>query len=141
MRKYLFFLTGLLTLPAASSAMATNLDLNVILSGEVRPGVYGQVQLGNAPRPVVVYEQPRVVVVDRRYEREEPVYLHVPPGHAKHWDRHCHDYHACSRRVYFVRSEEYEPNYVYVRDEPPHHHDHGPRNGHHGGPKHHHDRH
>jgi len=136
MRKYLFFLIGFLTLPVASSALARDLDLNVILSGEVRPGVYGQVQIGNAPRPVVVYERPQVVVVDRRYEREEPVYLHVPPDHARHWDRHCRDYHACERRVYFVRSREYEPNYVYVQDRepPPHHH-------HDRGPKHHDDHH
>ena len=136
MRKYLFFLIGFLTLPVASSALARDLDLNVILSGEVRPGVYGQVQIGNAPRPVVVYERPQVVVVDRRYEREEPVYLHVPPDHARHWDRHCRDYHACERRVYFVRSREYEPNYVYVHDRepPPHHH-------HDRGPKHHDDHH
>jgi len=141
MRKYLLFLMGCAALQATSNARAADLDLNVILSGEVRPGVYGQVQIGNAPRPVVVYEQPRVVVVDRRYAHEAPIYLHVPPGHAKHWDRHCHDYHACSRRVYFVRSAEYEPNYVYVHDhEPPppphHHHDRGRHHDHDHGPRH-----
>lgn len=132
MRKFLLLLAGLATLQTAPCALASDLDLNVILSGEVRPGVYGQVQIGNAPRPVVVYEQPRVVVVDRHYEHEAPVYLHVPPGHARHWDRHCHDYHACSRRVYFVKSREYEPDYVYVREEPRHHDHHHDR-----GPKHH----
>jgi hypothetical protein len=138
MRKYLLLLTGLLALHAAPCALAADLDLNVILSGEVRPGVYGQVQLGNAPRPVVVYERPRVVVVDRRYEHEPPIYLHVPPGHARHWDKHCHDYHSCGRPVYFVRSQEYEPTYVEVHDHerarPHHRRDHG------HGPKHHHDR-
>lgn len=111
MRKHLLLLSGLLALQAAPSAFAGDLGINVILSGEVRPGVYGQVQLGNTPRPVVVYEQPRVIVVNRRYAHEEPIYLHVPPGHAKHWDKHCREYHACERRVYFVRSEEYEPEY------------------------------
>jgi hypothetical protein len=111
MRKHLLFLTGLLALHAAQNASASDLGINVIVAGEIHPGVYGQVQIGNAPRPVVVYEQPRVIVVDRRYEREEPIYLHVPPGHAKHWDKHCREYHACERRVYFVRSEEYEPAY------------------------------
>ena len=119
MRKHLLLLAGLLTLQIAPSALASDLDLNVILSGEVRPGVYGQVQIGNAPRPVVVYERPRVIVVDKRYEHDEPVYLHVPPGHAKNWSRHCRDYHACERRVYFVKSQEYEP--VYIRE---HRHDH-----------------
>lgn len=111
MRKHLLFLAGLLALQTMQSASASDLGINVIVAGEIQPGVYGQVQIGNAPRPVVVYEQPRVVVVNRRYEREEPIYLHVPPGHAKHWDKHCREYHACERRVYFVRSEEYEPAY------------------------------
>ena len=111
MRKHLLLLTGLLALHATQNASASDLGINVIVAGEIHPGVYGQVQIGNAPRPVVVYEQPRVIVVDRRYEREEPIYLHVPPGHAKHWDKHCREYHACERRVYFVRSEEYEPAY------------------------------
>lgn len=111
MRKHLLFFTGLLALQAAQNASASDLGINVIVAGEIKPGVYGQVQIGNTPRPVVVYERPRVVVVDRRYEREEPIYLHVPPGHAKHWDKHCREYHACERRVYFVRSEEYEPAY------------------------------
>ena len=40
-----------------------------------------------------------------------PVYLHVPPGHAKNWSKHCQRYNACGRPVYFVKSEEYEPGY------------------------------
>jgi hypothetical protein len=54
----------------------------------------------------------------------EPIYLHVPPGHAKHWRKHCHEYHACDRPVYFVRSAEYEPGY-----RPDHRHE---DHGHHG---------
>jgi hypothetical protein len=54
----------------------------------------------------------------------EPIYLHVPPGHAKNWRKHCHEYNACNRPVYFVRSAEYEPGYRPDRGE----HDHG----HHG---------
>jgi lipopolysaccharide/colanic/teichoic acid biosynthesis glycosyltransferase len=49
----------------------------VILSGEIEPGIYGQVQIGNTPRPTVVYERPRVIVVDERYADEEPIYLHI----------------------------------------------------------------
>lgn len=111
MRKFLLLISGILALQTAPSVFAGDLGINVILSGEIRPGVYGQVQLGNTPRPAVVYERPRVIVVDKRYVHEEPIYLHVPPGHAKHWDKHCREYNACERRVYFVRSEEYEPEY------------------------------
>src|SRR2546425_10235251 len=30
-------------------------------------------------------------------EPVQPIYLHVPPGHAKHWRKHCHEYNACDR--------------------------------------------
>jgi hypothetical protein len=82
---------------------------SVVIGGEVSPGVYGRVEIGNAPPPPVLYAQPVVVVRDRRYVR--PVYLHVPPGHAKKWSKHCHQYNACYRPVYFVKSAEYEPGY------------------------------
>ena len=56
----------------------------------------------------------------------QPLYLHVPPGHAKHWRKHCHEYHACNRPVYFVRSAEYEPGFNMERWRAEHEH------GHHG---------
>jgi hypothetical protein len=77
--------------------------------------VYGQVQLGNEPRPPMVYAQP--MVIEPQPVQLAPIYLHVPPGHAKNWRKHCHEYNACNRPVYFVRSAEYDPNYK--------HHDHG----------------
>ena len=82
---------------------------NVVIGGEIRPGVYGRVEIGNTPPPPLLYAQPVVIVRDRRYV--EPVYLHVPPGHAKKWDKHCHKYNACYRPVYFVKSVEYDPDY------------------------------
>lgn len=111
MRKYLLSVAALLIAQAAPTTYAGDLGINVLLEGEIKPGVYGQVQIGNTQRPMVVYDQPRVIVVDKRRVRDEPIYLHVPPGHAKHWDKHCREYHACDRRVYFVRSQEYEPEY------------------------------
>ena len=82
---------------------------NVVIAGEVQPGVYGRVEFGNMPPPPLVYAQPVVIVRERRYY--EPVYLHAPPGHAKNWGKHCHKYNACNRPVYFVKSVEYEPGY------------------------------
>ena len=32
-----------------------------------------------------------------------PIYLYVPPGHAKNWGKHCARYNACSQPVYFVQ--------------------------------------
>ena len=88
---------------------AGGLDVRVMLSGQVVPGVYGQVNIGNEPPPPVVYAQP--MVIEPQYAPPPPIYLHVPPGHARNWRKHCHEYDACNRPVYFVRSEEYDPDY------------------------------
>src|SRR5215472_8027245 len=111
---------------AAPLAQAQNVSFNAIISGQVVPGVYGQVAIGNAPPPPVVYAQPVIaqpapVIVGA--SPVEPIYLHVPPGHAKNWHKYCHEYHACNRRVYFVRSAEYEPGYRPDRDHGHHDHD------------------
>jgi hypothetical protein len=87
-------------------------NVNVIVEGQIQPGVYGRVEVGNPnvpppvwrPQPVIIAPQPQVVEV-------VPVYVHVPPGHARNWRKHCHRYDACGRPVYFVKSAEYEPGY------------------------------
>ncbi len=88
--------------------------IHVTVGGEISPGVYGRVEVGNAPPPPVVYAQP--IVVTQQPDEGRPIYLHVPPGHAKHWARHCREYNACNRPVYFVKSAEYEPGYRDRRD-------------------------
>jgi hypothetical protein len=35
---------------------------------------------------------------------QRPIYMHVPPGHYKHWDRYCARYRACGQPVYFVQN-------------------------------------
>jgi hypothetical protein len=93
---------------------AQSISINASISGQIVPGVYGQVTLGGRPPPPVVYAQPVIVQpapVVVGAAPVEPIYLHVPPGHAKHWKEHCHEYHACNRPVYFVKSAEYEPGY------------------------------
>ena len=90
---------------------AGDLDVRIMLSGEVAPGVYGQVRIGNDPPPPLVYAQPMLIVVQAA--PPPPIYLHVPPGHARNWRKHCREYNACNRPVYFIRSEEYQPGYVY----------------------------
>lgn len=113
---------------AATCAQAQNVSVNAVISGQVVPGVYGQVALGNGPPPPVVYQQPMIVQpapVVYGAPPVEPIYLHVPPGHAKNWRKHCHEYHACNRPVYFVRSEEYEPGFDRERWDREHDHGHG----------------
>ena len=134
----------LLVLPAllaaaAPLAQAQNVSFNATISGPVVPGVYGQIAIGNGPPPPVVYAQPVIVQpapVVVGAVPVEPIYLHVPPGHAKNWRKHCQEYNACGRPVYFVRSAEYEPGY---RPEHEHHgHGHHDEDGDDQGHGHHH---
>jgi hypothetical protein len=97
-----------------SAVHAADVRVGVTISGEVVPGVYGRVQIGDVPPPLV-YAQPVVVVHEAHRRPLEPIYLHVPPGHARQWSKFCGRYNACSRPVYFVRSAEYEPGYVAER--------------------------
>lgn len=99
-------LTGAMPLLAG----AADVGLRVIVSGEVAPGVYGRVDFGTAAPPPVLYATP-VVVAPPPGPPGRPLYLHVPPGHAKNWKKHCQRYNACGQPVYFVKSAEYEPGY------------------------------
>ena len=96
-------------LVGTGASHAGGLDIHVLLSGEVAPGLYGQVNIGNERPPPVVYAQP--MLIEPQYAPPPPIYLHVPPDHAKNWRKHCHEYNACNRPVYFVRSREYDPEY------------------------------
>ena len=93
---------------AGTVAHASDVNFGVSVGGEVAPGVYGQVNIGNT-RPALVYAQPMVIMQPARPMR--PVYMHVPPGHAKKWSKHCHRYNACNQPVYFVKSAEYGSDY------------------------------
>jgi len=100
-----------LALGLSESAQGAEVSLDVVIHREIRPGVYGRIEIGGAPPPVV-YAQPRIIVRQPPAAvAPTPVYLHVPPGHAKNWAKHCRKYNACSRPVYFVKSEEYSPGY------------------------------
>jgi len=133
MRAIRFLLQSSVALVAAVPLVhAQSVSVNATITGEIVPGVYGRVVLGNRPPPLVVYAQPVVAVpvVVAQPVPMEPIYLHVPPGHAKNWRKHCHEYNACNRPVYFVRSAEYEPGYRPDRrpeHEHAHHGDHGDR--------------
>jgi hypothetical protein len=95
---------------ASLAAQAAPANVNISVAGEISPGVYGRIDLGNAPPPPVFYPQPVLIVKQpRQAVVAQPVYLNVPPGHAKNWSKHCHRYNACGTPVYFVRTAEYEP--------------------------------
>ena len=86
-----------------------------------QPGFYGQINIGNIPPPQLVYAQPVVIQQAPQFVSAAPIYLHVPPGHEKHWNKHCAEYNACGRPVYFVRDDwynnEYVPHYQHDRDD------------------------
>ena len=44
------------------AAQAGTPIINLMVGGEISPGVYGQVQFGNAPPPPVLYAQPMIIV-------------------------------------------------------------------------------
>ena len=93
------------------AAMAVHAQVRILAQGEVAPGVYGRVEIGSAAPPPLVYETPRIIVHSKTPPPApvQPIYLHVPPGHAKNWKKHCKKYDACGQPVYFVKSAEYEP--------------------------------
>ena len=94
---------------AAGSVPALAGDVGVSISlGE--PGFYGHLDIGNVGRPALVYDQP--VLIERRYRDLAPVYLRVPPEHARNWRRYCDVYNACARPVYFVRDDWYRNVYA-----------------------------
>ena len=103
----------------ASAALAANAQTYISgsVSGQLAPGVYGTVDIGNAPPPPLMYRQP--IVVAPAPMAVPPVYMWVPPGHARHWRKHCARYGACGRPVYFLRNP------------PPHWHSGPPRHGDH----------
>jgi hypothetical protein len=125
---------GSALLSAIPLAHAQDVHVTATITGEIVPGVYGQVILGNRPPPPLVYAQPVIAlpVVTAEPVAVEPIYLHVPPGHAKHWRKHCHEYDACGRPVYFVRSAEYEPGYRADHEREEHEHGHHGEHGRHG---------
>lgn len=73
------------------------------VEGALAPGIYGRIEIGNAPPPPLVYVQPVIIQRPPVFVEQQPLYLHVPPGHAKKWSKHCARYNACDRPVYFVK--------------------------------------
>lgn len=106
---------------AAAPAVAADVGVSVTIG---QPGFYGHIDIGDFPSPQLVYPEP-VVIHRAPGVVYEPVYLHVPPGHEKHWSKYCGRYNACGRPVYFVQDNWYQRVYV-----PEYHKRHGPPDRH-----------
>jgi len=103
--KRLLFAAALAAITTPSLAADVGLSLSI-----GQPGFYGHIDIGDFQRPRLIYQQPRVMY--RAAMHRPPVYLHVPPGHAKNWRKHCSEYNACNERVYFVQDNWYRQEYV-----------------------------
>lgn len=122
---------------AAASAATASAAVTVSIG---QPGFYGRIDVGNYPAPELIYAQP--VIVERpQYYSARPIYLRVPPGHARNWSKNCRRYNACNQEVYFVQdswyNNQYAPRYRQQHARPPVHRpqpqhgrpDHGPHRG------------
>ncbi len=111
-------------------------DLSISVQGQIQPGVYGQLQLGQPS--VTVYQQPvyaQPVYQQRVYAQPvyhpqtvivQPILVQASKKHRKNWKKYCHHYGACQQQVQFVEvgyapRTRYEKVYVYNE------HDHHPR--------------
>jgi len=105
------FLCVLAAMAAAVTAPAIAADVGVSVQvGE--PGFYGRIDIGNFPQPQLIYPQPVVIQPVPVGVVRQPIYLRVPPGHAKNWRKHCSKYNACGQPVYFVQDRWYNNEYV-----------------------------
>jgi hypothetical protein len=92
---------ALLTCPALAADVGVSVQIG-------QPGFYGRIDIGRFPQPQVVYPQPVVIVPAPVAVVQAPLYLRVPPGHSKHWAKHCSKYNACGQPVYFVQDQWYQ---------------------------------
>lgn len=96
---------GLLLAAAGAADAQQQAYVNVTAGGPLRPGVYGRIEVGNAPPPPLISERPVVATRELGPPRHGPVYLYVPAGQVRRWSKYCHRYDACERPVYFVRMD------------------------------------
>jgi hypothetical protein len=101
-------------------AHAAEVGVSVSIS---EPGFYGRVDIGNT-QPVLVYPQPVVITPGPYAVHQRPIYMRVPPGHAKDWGRYCGRYQACGQPVYFIKDGGPAPRTVVRERERHHEHEH-----------------
>jgi len=108
------FLFTIMIILFATSVQAADVAVSVSVG---QPGFYGRIDIGNAPQPELIYAKPVVIQPVPAGVVYQPIYVHVPPGHEKHWSKHCAKYNACGRPVYFVKDRWYNDQYVpYYRE-------------------------
>jgi hypothetical protein len=107
MRTPVAFIAAAFAALAFSPAHATDVGVSVTVG---QPGFYGRIDIGTFPPPPVIY--PRPVVIAPHGHAPAPVYMRVPPGHARDWGKHCRKYDACGVPVLFVQDAWYQDVYA-----------------------------
>jgi hypothetical protein len=102
-------LLGAALVALVGSAMAADVGVSVSIG---QPGFYGRIDIGNAPQPRLIYSAPLIIQQGPAVMYRQPIYLRVPPGHEKHWDKNCRKYNACGQPVYFVQDSWYRNEYM-----------------------------
>jgi hypothetical protein len=107
MNKHFTLASLLFAMLISSAAHAADAGVSVQFG---QPGFYGNFNIGDFQQPRLIYTEPRII--QRVTIAQAPMYLIVPPGHAKNWSKHCSRYNACSRPVYFVQESWYNSEVV-----------------------------
>jgi hypothetical protein len=105
--KRILLAAAVATFTITTPAGAADVGISVSIG---QPNFYGRIDVGDFPQPQVIYAKP--MIITRGPMSRPPVYLRVPPGHAKHWSKHCREYNACGERVFFVQDNWYRSEYV-----------------------------
>ncbi|NTV69093.1 MAG: hypothetical protein HGA71_03000 [Azonexaceae bacterium] len=112
-----FLIAATIAAAAFSAPASAQVSINI-----GQPGFYGRLDIGGFPPPPLLFPEP--LMIQRVPVGRPPLYLRVPSGHARDWRRHCHRYHACGERVYFVQDNWYQQEYAPVyRERHGHRHD------------------
>ncbi len=99
---------GLISLVCAGAATPAPVQAQINFRLRVgEPEYYGRIDTRDYARPYLINQRAILVRPQPWGRRVQPIYLRVPPGHARNWNRHCHRYNACSVPVYFVRDDWY----------------------------------
>ncbi len=124
MKQAIFVL--MLAFVCTGSAWADHVGVSVSIG---QPNFFGEIDLSGIAPPPVIRENPIIIKRPSHGALLAPIYLRVPPSHAKNWRKYCGRYNACNRPVYFVKDDWYTHEYApHYRD----HHDdhHNDRNDH-----------
>jgi hypothetical protein len=99
----------ILAVVACAPALAADVSVSVAIGD---PRFYGQIEINSFPQPRLIFPTPVVIHSIPMGVVRVPLYLRVPPGHEKNWDKHCGKYNACGAPVYFIEHDWYNTVYV-----------------------------